>query len=321
MRANRSGLSFCLLALDSNEPSRSLSDRDRLLGILQDRLRLTDEFGFLPDRRIGVVLPDTPAAGAWKVARDVSYRFDADRQSLRCHVYVYRPDPPQRRDHDDPFGNAESDEEATQTLDSFFEQELPAWKRTADIVGAVIGLIVLSPLMLLAGVAVWLTSPGPVLFLQRRAGVGGRPFRMVKFRTMCADAERRKASLLAYNQQDGPAFKLDRDPRVTTVGRFLRATSIDELPQLWNVLRGEMSLVGPRPLPCDESSDCRGWEKQRLDVTPGMTCIWQIKGRAGVPFADWMRMDVRYVRSRSFWHDTKLLLMTIPAVLSGKGAK
>jgi lipopolysaccharide/colanic/teichoic acid biosynthesis glycosyltransferase len=127
--------------------------------------------------------------------------------------------------------------------------------------------------------------------------------------------------LLALNEQDGPAFKIKDDPRVTRFGRFLRSTSIDELPQLWNVLRGEMSLVGPRPLPCHESDGCLGWQRRRLDVTPGLTCIWQVKGRSRVSFSEWCRMDLQYVAKRGVRQDLLLLLLTLPAVLLRKGAR
>jgi lipopolysaccharide/colanic/teichoic acid biosynthesis glycosyltransferase len=143
---------------------------------------------------------------------------------------------------------------------------------------------------------------------------------MFKFRTMRVGADAQKHALRQRSQQDGPAFKMKNDPRLTLVGRVLRATSIDELPQLWNVLRGEMSLVGPRPLPCDESAGCRRWQRRRLEVTPGLTCIWQVSGRNLVAFDEWMRMDLRYVDSRSPWLDFKLLVKTLPAVLSRKGA-
>jgi lipopolysaccharide/colanic/teichoic acid biosynthesis glycosyltransferase len=133
-------------------------------------------------------------------------------------------------------------------------------------------------------------------------------------------ADDEKHALRQHSQQDGPAFKMRRDPRLTLVGRFLRATSIDELPQLWNVLRGEMSLVGPRPLPCDESAACLRWQRRRLEVTPGLTCIWQVSGRNLLAFDEWMRMDLRYVDGRSPWLDFTLLLRTLPAVLSRKGA-
>jgi lipopolysaccharide/colanic/teichoic acid biosynthesis glycosyltransferase len=196
---------------------------------------------------------------------------------------------------------------------------MPAWKRALDVVGALAGLVLLAPLMAGIALAVRLTSPGPVLFRQRRSGRGGKPFVMYKFRTMVADAEDRKARLLALNEQDGPAFKIRDDPRVTPLGRFLRQTSLDELPQLWNVLRGDMSLVGPRPLPCDESEACAGWQRRRLDVTPGLTCIWQVRGRNRVSFADWARMDVRYIRTQSLVQDLKLLVLTLPALLLRRG--
>ena len=175
------------------------------------------------------------------------------------------------------------------------------------------------PLFALVAAAIRLTSPGPVIFRQWRTGRGGVPFRMNKFRTMVVDAEARKVDLMARNEQDGPAFKVRNDPRITPIGRFLRRTSLDELPQLLNVLRGDMSLVGPRPLPCDETRACETWHRQRLDVTPGLTCIWQVRGRSQVSFADWVRMDVQYIRSRSLAQDLKLLLLTMPAVVGGKG--
>ena len=134
---------------------------------------------------------------------------------------------------------------------------------------------------------------------------------MLKFRSMVVDAEAKKKELLALNEQDGPAFKLRSDPRVTWIGKFLRSTSIDELPQLWNVLKGEMSLVGPRPLPCDETANCRSWHRRRIDVTPGLTCIWQLKGRSTVSFDEWVRMDICYIRKLSLAGDIKLLAGTL----------
>jgi lipopolysaccharide/colanic/teichoic acid biosynthesis glycosyltransferase len=172
-----------------------------------------------------------------------------------------------------------------------------------------------------AAVAIKLSGPGEVIFRQKRAGLGGRPFTIFKFRTMVKDAEARKKQLAEKNEQDGAAFKIKDDPRVTKVGAFLRKTSIDELPQLFNVLKGDMTLVGPRPLPVNEADACEGWQRRRLDVTPGLTCIWQVKGRSRVSFAEWVRMDVAYIRRRTLWHDLVILAQTVPAVLMRRGAR
>jgi len=197
----------------------------------------------------------------------------------------------------------------------------PVWKRITDIVGASIALLLFLPVMLAAAVAVKLSSPGPVFFRQKRVGMGGRHFFFYKFRTMSIDAEDRKKDLLAHNEQTGPVFKMTHDPRITPVGRFLRRTSIDELPQLWNVIRGDMSLVGPRPPLPEEVEMYHRWQKRRLDRMGGITCIWQVSGRSEVRFDEWVRMDIRYSRRQSFWYDLALLARTIPAVLSGKGAR
>ncbi len=213
----------------------------------------------------------------------------------------------------------EADTRLARPMEPLFARPLPLWKRAMDCVLAATALVVLSPLLLAIALAVKLTSPGPILFRQMRSGLGGRPFAFYKFRSMVCDAEARKAGLMARNEQDGPAFKIRNDPRVTPIGRFLRASSLDELPQLWNVLRGDMSLVGPRPLPCDESDACAGWHRRRLDVTPGLTCIWQVEGRSQVSFDDWVRMDVRYLRLRSLAADAALIVRTLPAVLLRRG--
>jgi lipopolysaccharide/colanic/teichoic acid biosynthesis glycosyltransferase len=206
-------------------------------------------------------------------------------------------------------------------VESLLVRRLPWWKRSIDIAGALFGLVAFSPVMIMSAIVIKGTSRGPVIFKQRRAGLGGQPFWIYKFRTMTNDAEARKAALRQFSEQDGPAFKLANDPRLTPVGKFLRETSLDELPQLWNVLKGDMSLVGPRPLPMDESAECEQWQRRRLDVTPGLTCIWQVKGRSQVTFAEWMRMDVNYICRRNLFHDVKILLETIPAVLFRRGAR
>lgn len=193
-------------------------------------------------------------------------------------------------------------------------------KRCVDILGASLALALLSPVMLTAALAVKLTSPGPILFRQQRAGLGGRAFAFYKFRSMCVDAEQRKQELLGRNEQTGPVFKIASDPRITRVGRFLRRTSIDELPQLWNVLKGDMSLVGPRPPILSEVKDYERWQRRRLEIKGGLTCIWQVSGRSSILFNDWVRLDLRYVEQASALTDASLLARTLPAVLTCRGA-
>ena len=166
-----------------------------------------------------------------------------------------------------------------------------------------------------------LTSPGPVIFAQVRVGRYGRHFRFYKFRSMYVDAEERKKELLAKNEsKDGVIFKMKDDPRITRVGKFLRRTSLDELPQLWNVFIGDMSLVGPRPPVPKEVQEYTLDDRKRLDVIPGITCLWQIKGRSEIPFHEQVRLDKEYILAPSVWNDIKILLKTIPAIIGGKGA-
>lgn len=194
-------------------------------------------------------------------------------------------------------------------------------KRLLDIVGGIALLILLSPLLLTIALLIKLDSPGPVLFKQIRVGRYGKFFPMWKFRSMYVDAEARKQALLARNEMAGGViFKMKDDPRITRVGRFIRRASIDELPQLWNVVKGDMSLVGPRPALPSEVNQYSLEERRRLDVIPGITCIWQVSGRSEIPFEQQVRLDVEYIESQSFWLDLKLLLLTIPAVLLGRGA-
>ncbi|HEY2800679.1 MAG TPA: sugar transferase [Chthoniobacterales bacterium] len=195
-------------------------------------------------------------------------------------------------------------------------------KRVIDTLGAFAALIFFSIPMLVAAIAIKLTSEGPIIFKQMRAGKHGRPFVMYKFRTMWSDAEMRRSELLPYNQMRGPVFKVEEDPRVTPIGRWLRRTSIDETPQLLNVLRGHMSLVGPRPLPIYEVENFENTaQRRRLSVKPGVTCLWQISGRNKLhDFSEWVKLDLDYIDNWSLGLDIKILLRTVPAVLLGKGA-
>jgi lipopolysaccharide/colanic/teichoic acid biosynthesis glycosyltransferase len=194
-----------------------------------------------------------------------------------------------------------------------------AVKRLVDVLLAGVGLAVSLPILFLAGLAIKLNSRGPVLFKQERAGHQGKPFTIYKLRTMVSDQK----DDIFYGQaegRNGPAFKLKHDPRITWVGRWLRRTSIDELPQLVNVLLGQMTLVGPRPLPLDQVKLERMEERARLSVKPGLTGLWQVSGRADVPYEEWVEMDLYYVQHQSLWVDFLILMRTIPAVLSCRGA-
>jgi lipopolysaccharide/colanic/teichoic acid biosynthesis glycosyltransferase len=196
-----------------------------------------------------------------------------------------------------------------------------ALKRGIDILGSAVGLLLLSPVLIAAAIAVKVSSPGPVFYLSERVGRDGRPLRMAKFRSMVHGAHDSRATHHHLNIHDsGPVFKIRDDPRVTRVGRFLRRCSIDELPQLWNVLRGDMSLVGPRPPLPEEFLHYGPREQRRLDVKPGITCIWQVSGRSDLDFETWVDMDLAYIDSWSLRLDARLLGRTVAAVLSGRGA-
>jgi lipopolysaccharide/colanic/teichoic acid biosynthesis glycosyltransferase len=194
----------------------------------------------------------------------------------------------------------------------------PAWKRFMDISGALIGLAFALPFILMAAIVIKLTSKGPVFFRQLRTGQYGNVFAMYKLRTMVVDAEELKGKLQQLNERDGPAFKMTNDPRVTRLGCVLRKTGLDELPQLWNVLVGDMAIVGPRPLPCNEDAQCKVWQRRRLDTKPGLTCLWQISKSRKVSFSDWMRMDLRYADKRTIAGDVSLMFKTVLAVLLGR---
>ena len=194
------------------------------------------------------------------------------------------------------------------------------FKRLFDIALSGISLIALAPLLACIAAMIRITSPGPVLFEQTRCGLGGRRFTLYKFRSMINNAEQMRAELHQLNELDGPVFKISDDPRITPVGRWLRRFSLDELPQLWNVLRGEMSFVGPRPAVPEEVEQYEDWQRRRLRMRPGLTCTWVLEGRNHVDFNRWMQLDLTYIDNWSLWLDVKIFLRTIPIVLSGRGA-
>ena len=196
-----------------------------------------------------------------------------------------------------------------------------AAKRTFDVAVSVAVLLLLAPILASVALAIKLDSPGPVLFRQRRVGLNGREFWLLKFRSMCQDAEGKLAVLRVRNEMSGPVFKMTNDPRVTRVGRFIRRTSLDEFPQFWNVLRGEMSVVGPRPPLPDEVRQYQRWQRRRLSVRPGITCTWQVSGRNQIDFEHWMRLDLEYIDHWSLAGDLAICMKTIPAVVSARGAR
>jgi lipopolysaccharide/colanic/teichoic acid biosynthesis glycosyltransferase len=304
---------------------------------LQMRLRITDSAGISDDGRLMLLLPDTPLAGAIFVAEDLRRILSTSIGDIEFEVASY---PDELSDDDDssmeqtlkidrkeqchprPSGLHLTQQPSVsgihriESAETFFAAHCPVWKRAIDICGASVGIVLAAPIIGAAAILIRATSPGGAFFVQKREGLAGQTFSIYKLRTMRLDAESLKNELRAYSEQDGPAFKMTDDPRITPLGRFLRKTSIDELPQLWNVLKGDMSLVGPRPLPVDESQNCEPWQRRRLSVRPGLTCIWQIRGRNRVSFDEWVRMDLKYIKRRSLLYDLYLIAITAPAVVA-----
>ena len=340
-RTDRTGHPFCWVLFSLERERYTKRTLLRLAHVIARRARLTDEVGWYDEAGVGVILPVTDESGAEHFASDIvtlasergiyasatvysypSATLPSDGVRAKASVASKDRRVLQMRKGVSP-GAAQSRLRQCELrgMEPLLARPMPLGKRISDIVGAGLGLLLASPVFLAAAIAVKLSSPGPVFFGQKRAGLGARPFMIYKFRSMYADAEARKEELRHLNEQDGPAFKIKNDPRITRIGRFLRATSMDELPQLFNVLKGDMSLVGPRPPTFDEVDKYRVWYRRRLRVTPGVTCIWQVRGRSRVSFEEWMRMDMRYMERYGFWQDLILILSTIPAVLFRWGAR
>ncbi len=334
LRADRNGETFSLIRMSARNARHSVDLFPELIRVLHSRLRATDDVGKLKGDQLGVLLPDTPSAGAWTVVDHVVHLLPKDVLSPICEVYTY----PSFGDDDEeledrpvdgelgslPAGEAEGTVDIasreTRRMESLFTIAMPAWKRGLDLLGASLGLIVLSPFLALTAVAIKWTSHGPIFFKQLRRGQGGKAFVLYKFRSMVDGAEGMQRALRDRNEQDGPAFKIKGDPRITPLGDFMRRTGLDEFPQLWNVLKGDMTLVGPRPLPCHESDASETWQQRRLDAKPGLTCEWQSRGHTEVSFADWMRMDMRYLEEQRLSLDATLIAKTALMVLRCKAS-
>ncbi len=385
-RAERNRRSFSVVELETAAASVPLIVR--VLDLLKNRRRLTDDIGWIRKDAIGVLLAETDGAGAASYLDDVRKLLAKAECALPARLFVYEGDafdggnlgferrrpgetqsafrrraqdrqdpsapppswpprtpadgppppavpagdggnrgampvPTDRQPDSDPDGEPPATfgpEAGVADMQDLFQQPLPWWKRATDVVGGWLLLVGISPVLLLIAVLVKATSRGPIIFRQWRAGRGGQPFLFYKFRTMIDGADALKEGLRASNEVSGPVFKMRRDPRVTALGRVLRRSSLDELPQLWNVIKGDMSLVGPRPPTLDEVPKYLDWQRRRLDLTGGITGLWQVSGRNDVSFEEWMRMDIRYSRTRSPMNDLRILLRTIRAVVTGRGA-
>lgn len=355
-RSERSGHPLSLVVFVAEPGSDARKQLDSLLTSVDARRRQYDTIGQLEALRVGVLLPYTSTSGAWSFADDVLRRMSRDLGRIIATVSSNEvgpnglPTPAPRRKRtarvpttsrnkratDVPAPQAAPERDAPEVVPGPTEAEVDAhavasiWhefsrrpspgKRLVDIVGASVALVVLSPLLIASTLAVKVSSPGPAFFRQERAGQFGRPFKLIKFRSMYIDAEARKLELMHLNEMDGPVFKIKNDPRITPLGKWLRRLSIDELPQFYNVLRGDMSLVGPRPPMLSELPGYEQWHLRRLTRRGGLTCIWQTSGRNQVTFQEWMRMDRRYLRRESMVTDLRLLAKTVWTVTTGKGA-
>ncbi len=318
---------------------------------IRKRLRISDTVGWY-ESNLGFLLPETEKDGTLACANDLTeialrhglqvdtevsiYPDDDELISLADEIRTHGGQSPIPLSHADwskpsnldsvenranDYISGEPESRVRMTKHAFvISHATPRWKRVIDIVGAGGGLLILSPLFLAAAVGIKLTSKGPVFFRQVREGKNGELFGILKFRTMVTDAEAKQVQLRALSEQDGPAFKLSDDPRITWIGKYLRKSCIDELPQLVNVLTGEMSLVGPRPLPVHESLECTAWQRARLTVLPGLTCTWQAYADRDTKFVDWMRMDLEYIENRGFWSDLKLIIDTAFVAILHKGS-
>jgi lipopolysaccharide/colanic/teichoic acid biosynthesis glycosyltransferase len=353
VRADRTGdeLTLAAIRLTALDPGADPGVR-HAVGSILGRVRCLDEVGWLRRGTLGILLPATAVTGAKRLIDDLRRNDTTGHlRHGRWTIYAYPEDWVAEDDQDGDSGNGSprrSPETGTtvfprdglrreQTTESglysvrqgaevcslvdLLQVPTPRWKRALDIAGASLGLVLASPFMLVAAIGVKLSSPGPIFYTSTRSGLRGRPFRFYKFRTMYAGAESRKHELLEHNEASGPVFKMNDDPRITPFGRWLRRTSIDEFPQFWNVLKGDMCLVGPRPPIPEETRYYSRWQRRRLEGRGGLTCIWQVSGRSNVHFEDWVRMDIQYLEGPSFWRDLLILIQTFPAVFSCRGAK
>lgn len=340
-RCDRYSLCFSLIAMELRCDGKAREGQTiRLVQLMKKRLRITDELGLLGDGRLGVLLPHTDRDGALVVLNNILQIAGREKIFFSADINTYPsewsglgrlPDGDEDQDQDQDQDQDLAGVASTVSVESMsklatvgnetisvIQARYPMWKRVMDVLGAAVGMVLVSPILALASIAIKLTSPGPVIYTQLRTGFQGQHFRIYKLRTMVVDAEGKQSELMERNERDGPAFKVQNDPRITPVGRVLRTLAVDELPQLWNVLKGDMALVGPRPLPCHEAEGCEPWQWHRHESKPGLTCTWQISKSRKISFDDWMRMDLRYGVGPGIIGDLRLIFSTVVAMVLGR---
>ncbi|MBN2323612.1 MAG: sugar transferase [Spirochaetes bacterium] len=319
-RTDRNGHELSLILFDFSE-EESLKSVNVLIRVLKSRARSIDRFGWYNNDTIGIILPNTPYKGGMKCAHDLYKNIITRKVSPpNFRVYSY-PSKWMEKDYRRIDTNGKRDKkEYVEGIEQLFIRQLPVWKRTVDIGGSIVALILFSPFFVMIPVLIKVVSKGPVFFKQDRVGQGGRLFTFLKFRTMKANIETtaHQDYLNELIQTDKPMTKLDKhnDPRIIPLGKFIRKASIDELPQLINVLKGDMSLVGPRPCLPYEAKEYLKWHKYRFDIKPGMTGRWQVSGKNRLTFKEMIRLDIMYAKKLSLWIDLWILVMTIPTVIS-----
>lgn len=318
-RSERYGYEFSLVLFEVGSIDMDDGSAMRLGKAILPRKRSTDEVGWFDDGRIGIMLPNSSGEGPRKLARDICRKLNDGGPPPAYKIYEYPSD--QLSTNTDPSHHTfqKTSNETKEKLDHLLGRTIPTWKRALDIIVSTLLLILLSPLFVMIAIAIRIGSPGPVFFKQERLGFLGKPFTCWKFRTMRegADAGVHQKHLQNLMRSEAAMTKLDnsRDPRIIPFGKLLRQTGLDELPQLFNILRGEMSLIGPRPCLRYEWEQYLLWQTRRMDTLPGVTGLWQVSGKNRTSFKEMMRLDLAYVKKGSLWMDIQIFLKTVPAIV------
>jgi lipopolysaccharide/colanic/teichoic acid biosynthesis glycosyltransferase len=338
-RADRTNQEFSMVVFEIGAGNDKSESTRHLVTLLTQRIRSTDDIGWLESGNLGVVLPHTSPDGAWKFVDNLRSSYNGKLSPPDCQVYSYPswwlPTGNERHSRKSVPGTAPTDDfpggglkavssngadcvRPMEELESHFLCRIPAWKRAIDISGSLCAIVLLSPLFLLVALLIKITSPGPIFFRQERIGYLGKLFTIWKFRTMHVNADttvhKQHLQDLINNEKEMTKLDNEKDSRIIPFGTILRLTGIDELPQLFNVLMGDMSLVGPRPCLSYEAKEFHPWQIRRFDTVPGLTGLWQVSGKNRTTFKEMMRLDIAYTRKRAFWLDMKIFIKTLPAI-------